>query len=373
MKNKNLFLKNPLQNKKGFTIIEVLIASALSMLVIYSILSLMLEAQTAVNKSGTEMGLKTEFDIQVNDLSKYIGNSVRLDPPENYTGNDKKYHGIIAMQNAFPTVCKYDADPIAKTETYSILRMTSLRKKFNPKRLLRSWQESSSGLVGPTHELRVSYVPGEDELHPVDATLAPKEVILFEADGYIVRRYKVAAIRKIANTDKDPFDDVDTRLNPDGTPRLYTYTAMDLEMPKNALDEVQTPDATLRFLTNSMLYISDTEYLCVDTNKKKLIRTSQNDFNNQKTFLDVTNEKFNFDRFQVRFSLTKDLSARVDPTTFKYYRFWDDPKDEGCINIVDFSVMMLVDRRSSQVESSMGRTQILNNFNNSRPAGCSQP
>ncbi len=347
-------LKLRFMNRDGFSLMELIIAAGIFSMLMLIVSWMMVFFFGRFYQSYGKALIKNDFQLFSKVYFPQLKNAIRLDPGEDlYDVGDAAYRGIIGMSQSVHD-CDYEFDNDEEDEARSILRYTVLRNRVGNERVLRGWNDSSSGETGADHELRISYT--DTGRQPFQVVGQDKEIAIVDVDGLYTRRFKVDSWARTVGTGLDPFDDQPV------TGGDFTYTRLLLLQPERvggvALDPLDR-----WFVTHSSVFITSTHVICSKGDKIVDINESTGE---ERTILDLASGAYALSRFTVSFGATGS-GSRVDSRQFKPFRYLSiDERD--CFNNVVFRID--VQGRNSGDVDSIELFANLTNLQTRRPLKC---
>lgn len=289
--------------KKGFTVVELLLAIGLSALVVSTATYLL--HQFFSEHKNLEVWSSGQFEMSsaLKDIEGDIRNVVRFDPKED--GN-QEYLGIASIDaGTEPSEC-------LNAPGTPVVRYTSLDRKSRSERVLRAWSEiDSSGKMQPKDELRISADNTTSSLFT--QSKGPREVVLVDADRRYIRRYEVVRHTMHLNSNTDPYDDL-PKVDSFGNAMQFNYVSVFLNNPKGVQEENTNKKASV-FVTGSEVYNSRTYFVCLRKTDRSLVKINQATKEVSVLLLN-TNADFEIDRFVVGYMGTR-RNVRVEPPSFQ--------------------------------------------------------
>ncbi|WP_374078069.1 type II secretion system protein J [Bdellovibrio bacteriovorus] len=289
--------------KKGFTVVELLLAVGLSALVVSTATYLL--HQFFSEHKNLEVWSSGQFEMSsaLKDIEGDVRNIVRFDPKEE---GAQEYLGIAAIAaGSEPSQCLNTADA-------PVMRYTSLDRKSRSERVLRAWSEvDSSGKTQPKDELRISADNSTSSLFT--QSKGPKEIVLVDADRRYIRRYEVVRHVMHLNSNTDPYDNL-PKVDSFGNPVFFNYVSVFLNNPKGIVNENTNKKASV-FVTGSEVYNSRTYFVCLRKTDRSLIKINQAT-NEVSVLLLNTNADFEIERFVIGYLGTR-RGVRVEPANFQ--------------------------------------------------------
>ena len=348
-------------NKKGFTLLEAVIGSALFIIVMFAVMDLVIISVRDTTTLLSTQGAKEEVELVLTELRRDLFNTALLSPEESLiTSGDNGYKGIASFDNAsYHSLCKYEEDPNnSARDLKSILRFTYIWRKKHPEEVLKAWNITDS-----VNDLRISYSPGIHHMFKPGNYDGIKELLVIDIDGLVRGRFKISSAPVHMNSPSiDPYT-----LLPGTTPPYPPWTQLQVEMPKMASGSAQTP-VDQNFISNSIVYPLKTVTVCVSATENKIIQIDEAD-GSVLTLFDGEPFQMDIDRFEVSY-LNSVKTARVDSVDF--FKFpASDPTKRRCINMYRLAVDLKKRKVASGGKDMKFRKMgILNSFNLHRPANC---
>lgn len=358
-----------MKNRRGFSLIEVMLAMAISAIVVGMATYLIYGFFSQQRNLDVWSAGQIEMSMALRDVDGDIRNVVRLDPSENLDASGvENYYGLTSVSAAD------SPEPCLNDEASSVVRYTSLNRLKNSERLLRAWSEQTdAGKVGSANELRLTSIPGMGALFEKDRV--PREIVLVDADRRSIRRYAVVGETLHENVDADPYDDL-PKKDAAGTPILFTYRSVLLKMPGDVRG-APVAAKTAVFITGSEAYASNTFFLCLRKDDRSLIRVDQST-GNVDVLVKTPQPDYEMDSFRAGYLATK-TGVRIEAAQFAPDMLVLPGKD--CVNAVRFDLRLRPTealRRKSEGElaSAVGlisrtRTVYSENLSAKRPVSCS--
>ncbi len=309
------------------------------------------------------------MSMALKNIEGDIRNVVRIDPNENLTSNEEpRYFGMTEIStDAAPSECLTGAGA-------SVIRYTTLDRTKRSERVQRAWSETDDAdKSGAAHELRVTADASDKSLF--QASRAPKELIIVDADRRYIRRYKVLSHVMNLNSTIDPYDDV-PKVDAAGNQTKFNYASVRVGSPRQvnagAIFKIMAV-----FITGSEVYESNTYYVCLRRADRSLIKIHENT-REVTVLLQNPNVDFDMDAFNVGYLSTRG-GLRVEQMNF-IVDMLTSPLN-ACINTVRFEIKLRPSdafrtRNASQVvqdtqtEIVRDRTVFSQNLNINRPISC---
>ncbi|WP_413944112.1 type II secretion system protein J [Bdellovibrio sp. HCB-162] len=290
--------------RKGFTVVELLLAIGLSALVISTATYLLHQFFSEHKNLEVWSSGQFEMSLALKDIEGDLRNVVRIDPKEESV---RDYIGITSIESGSePAEC-------LNTTGAPVLRYTSLDRKTPSERALRAWSEvDSSGKSLPKDELRISTENVATSLFT--QSKAPKEIVIVDADRRYIRRYEISRHVMHLNSPLDPYDDL-PKVDSFGNPVFFNYVSVFLSNPKGATNENTNKKASV-FVTGSEVYNSRTYFVCLRKTDRSLIKINQAT-REVSVLLTNSNADFEIDRFVVGYMGTR-RNVRVEPASFQF-------------------------------------------------------
>jgi prepilin-type N-terminal cleavage/methylation domain-containing protein len=347
-------------NQRGMTLLEIMVAMGIVGVIIMIATTVLSTSHSMLQQSLAKSNLLMDRQFTVGFLSKALASTLRLSPAEDlFAPNDDHYPGFSALP-AYPG-CEYPAGK--KKADFSILQLTRYRAHTPQAVVLRSWSEVSAGTPLEIH-IRPAYnlVASTDDEYMYVKTLnemkkaGPLEVAIVDADAQIVRRYQVDSLRKVA-----------AGSDPDLT---GPHVAMRLSQIKLGGKIMPTPDKTVKFIAQSLLFVVQTEVICTD-NKGRVIKMSEGSAAAPQIMIDPSLQHYELTEFRMRYgdSINKATLGGV------FTDFYSIPfSKRKCINTIELETGM----RETNVNVATGtqaivvskRTLSLENHLLERPTSC---
>ncbi|WII71984.1 hypothetical protein QJS83_16090 [Bdellovibrio sp. 22V] len=349
--------------KKGFTIVELLLAIGLSTLVI-GVTTFLLHQFFNEHRS-IEVWSSGQFEMTstLSDIEGDIRNLVRLDPVEN---SSVEYFGVKSIPvGAEPGDC-------LNTPDAPVIRYTSLDRRRRSERVLRAWAELyDSEKSAPANELRLTADSTADSLFT--NSQGPREVVLVDADRRYIRRYQVARHVMHLQSPTDPYDDLQKTDN-FGQPKTFDYVSVFLRNPLGSDGAVTTKKEAV-FITGSEVYPSNTFFLCARKSDRSIVKINQS---TQETVVLLQNPTgdFQFDSLRIMYFGTRP-GVRVETANFAA----NMDVNGNCVNTIHIALRLVPtaaalavnDQRmvkDVKLEAIRRRTIFSPNLNIKRPLSC---
>lgn len=253
-----------IKNNRGFSLVELIIAAAISMGVMFGIGTVLIDFLSfSKSVEGSSDG-QEELILALKKIRRNIRNTIRLDDAEKSAAlAGYSFMGLeILPAGLIPSQCRNDM-------VDSAFRNTSLTGKRTPSLVIKAWSEST-GLNASVelNQLIISYNPS-DSNGLVTADYKPKEVVLIDNDLFQVRRYRVIDTAIVENTDISPFTGAKS-FDSSGNLIYYTYARLKLVQPKNVDGSAVTLTPTT-FVANTAVQDSETKTTCLEKVTNRLI------------------------------------------------------------------------------------------------------
>ena len=371
------FIKNKLpnfvnKNSRGFTLTEILIASAISIMIFVN-LAYVLHNFFTEQKS---MEIWTDVNLEANRAFKAIHNEIRntikLTPFENLNNiADSKYIGVTSLKNEeTPEICMND-------ENFKVIQYTALMKRKKSEVLRRAWSEQdSANKNGSNHQLRVSWLNGDKSVITSEGD-KDKEITIVDADQRFIRRYRVTRVTLSNNVTIDPYDNA-VHLDSTGNPIRHTYWNLELKSPYTS-KRTNTNTEVANFVTGSDVYESETNILCVHKNSKQVVKYNvQTD--KYVDLFNINQSEFNIQKFYIGY-LNTNKANRIDKDA--YFLSVDDLDHIECLNVLKLEVIFVATAqlqkkieqlsvREARLDLSRSSVIYPHNLNMKRPIFCTQ-
>jgi prepilin-type N-terminal cleavage/methylation domain-containing protein len=360
--------------RRGFTIIEVMLAIALSGVVLLGAYYLMSDSVRQNAKADTSNEGWLEAAAAGVQLTAILKNAPRIVPSEDLdVAGDKLYIGIAPLSGAeTPAAC-------LSGPNFSALRVTSISLKQPSAALLRMYFSDMAGGTGPLNELRLTYPADLSVERSMFGAKNPAELFLVDADGVNKRRYSVDTVTIHAHTHENPYDPL-AALDP---ANFYNWVGVHLNNPVMATGGIAAaPNPRISFITQSLAYASATSVICVTkpdpaakldstlvefagAERHPLINLDHLGAADTKTHLSV-------EGFRVSF-LASQQTARFDALV-PFTDLFTNPQGP-CVSAVRFEIDIGVraDVRKTTPDSvpvHLARSVLLPNFATGRPVTC---
>lgn len=354
-----------MKRNQGFTLVEAILATSLSALIMASTISFLLYFFSEKNRLDSWSSGQIEMSMATKAIERDIRNVVRLEPPEDLkTLEDGLYFGLSSVPAGDePEICLND-------ENSSVVRYTSLLRSVRQEKSMRSWSEvDSADKLDPANELRVSYEDTDKTLFS-DKNM-PSEILVVDADRRFIRRYEVASKVPHLNSSTDPYDD-QPRVDNAGNAIKFNYVSVFLKLPKG-ISGAKTFKQSAVFVTGSDVYASETYYICLRKNGRHLIR--YNALTKKEEILLVHDENaLKILSIDLKYLATK-KGLRVDPAHFAPTTL----TDKGiCVNSIFVSLKGETPQGNDNTSKDMktqivrNRTIFATNLSSRRPASCTE-
>jgi hypothetical protein len=346
-------------NSRGYNMIEMMMASALLVVVILGTLQLFADGLKPLVNSLKTQKAKTEVNLSLASIKRELFNAVLLNPEEPLLiSTDSLYKGLAGLKSH--PKCRFAVDSIDPSrEQYSIFRATSVMRKIPPEELLKAW-----AFTDTINDLRISYHDSAEYMFQPATMDQVKEIAIIDIDGTYRSRFLVKSAKHMPAANIDPY----TLLpDPDPTKVFAPWTQLVLEMPKNAAGTTLPPLA-FNFISNSMVYPVKTKTYCMDKDQNKIIIYDESN-DTVSDFFDGESYDVDIVRFEMRY-LNTVKTQRVDKTVFISFPDSDIVK-RRCINLFELS-MELKKRNVEGTTATIrfGTSGLLHTFNEHRPANC---
>lgn len=356
-----------MKNNKGFTLTELLVASAISMIVVGSSMTLLFYFFREKTQLDTWSTGQIEMSMAIKNLESDLRNVVRVEPQEDFqSAGDSLYFGVtdVPVGNE-PATCLNDTNN-------SVIRYTALDRFKRQERTLRTWSEQSDvDQSGPAFELRVTTDGSDDSL--VSNKNLPKELVVVDADRRYTRRYEVASRVFHLNATLDPYDD-QPKVDSTGSAVVFNYASLLLKKPSTA-SSTKTSTKQSVFITGSDVYASNTFVMCLRKSDRSLVK--YNTITQEETVLITNNnQEFRLKAFKIGYLNTRP-GTRVDPVNF-FSSLIDTPLGH-CVNVIHVTLSAEVTKGQMDAEQkalksgiSRSRTIFATNLNSRRALSCTQ-
>lgn len=359
------FLKDRIHDCRGMSLIETLIAAAISLVVLGGATSFIYYFFTQNSLFEQWSGSHQDSFLSLEQLQNDLRNVISLSPYEDLAVlNDSKYFGVATLDAAQkPTYCSL-------TPNFNVIVATTLSRKKRPEKILRVWDEiASSGQVGSANEIRITADSSVDSLF--SATSGPREITIIDADRRYTRRYRVVSYVMHLGTNVDPSDDVNR------APQTFDYVSVFVDNPVTSTGVVN-PRRLAVFITSSEVFESDTSVYCFNPSVQALQKVSLSSAVTEESFRSHSKD---FDVSAAKFEFAKtSQSTRVEATSF--YPDIFDLAIDNCVNVLKLTIELSptatrIDKAkiqsSGEVSKRMIRSRMLflPNLNYRRPVSCS--
>jgi hypothetical protein len=359
--------------KSGFTILEILMASAITIFVIGVAYSFLADIQKTAIVSST----KNETTLEISPFFVRLESYMRSVPPifeeESLSVGDGFYRGIatVATPSSGAPLCM-DSNPAEDNPKQQIiftaLRSTAIDPNVFPVQILRLWNHAVASpppppaLIPPllnANTVRIQINPNKKsalENYPLGS-----EVYLFDADGKKAKRFIVKQVQQYDNVTIDPY------TNASGGP-ANSWAELELDLP-TSFDGMAEPEVDFNFISHSLLYKVKTEIVCVDKETRhKIISVDQAGTVSELVALPKT---VTFMQFTVEFGNRQATSL---PGTGTYQRFENlSAVKRPCLNGLLITIDSRVQSGTNYSTDHRERVIELKNFISGRGAVCDTP
>jgi prepilin-type N-terminal cleavage/methylation domain-containing protein len=347
--------------RAGFSITEMLVASALLGLLILAAQELLQRATREAQDMADDTSLKTDGTLTLQQLQQLLVNGAAVDPAEPAIINGApEYRGVMGLQdNDVALPCTYGYD-LQQGEFKSVLRLTTLLSPLSSGRTLRAWDEKSAGFYDAAHQLRVAAANAEEGAFLRTAT----ELLLVDADGLVSRRYPVHSAQHVI-TSLDPYTDQPPVGN---GPTSFQYESFALDLATMPTGDRLVP-ATRWFVTGSMVYPARTQLVCINP-EGNLVRTEPGGAT--EVLFNAKAQNAQITSFRVTYTSSA-TNPKLDPAAFVAYRD-ATPAQRECLNVV--YVRMRITPASTRLglkPTDLDRMVVLFNLNDRLPSRCLPP
>lgn len=367
-------------NNNGFTLIEVLVSLVISGIILMASVSLMVST-ASVEGDSIKASQQIDLVMTLNGVRDKLSNVTKLYPSHDlYDPEDKLYYGLsdIRGENLLKDICH---------EGHALIYTLTDTTK-SPTKTLRYWNEGNLNAPGISKTLVTQFDEGENfsssfkAFETLQTNEPPKELIAIDADGKIKRNY---LINKIVNYTSPQVSDSITN-----EPYADPHVAITVEAPRT-LKSNQAADinSLASFLTGSLLYPSNTFYVCLEKDTKHLIEGYLYKPNLKKTLMMSGQSRTNLTSLNFEFigtrpdkkinvidyftdlPLAKSVISAV--TTKQNTSEYEIQTTRECVNIVRLTLMaeLVSNKQGGRSEIIKNqKTVFINNFMPDRPVKC---
>ncbi len=351
MKNKIL------SSYSGYSIIELLIASSFIIIILGGINQLFMNSIGTIARLVDAQKAKSEINLSFSNLKRDFFNAAVLMPEEDMLNpEDTLYRGVAGLRGH--PKCRFAVDSLdVLREQYSVLRITTVARKIPPEELLKVWN-----LTDVENDMRISYRAGDEYLFQPADMGRTKEVLVIDIDGLYRTRFEVESATHKPESNIDPYT-----LLPVPGQTFPAWTQLRLKMPKPVGVMTLSP-LNRNFISNSVIYPSQTRIFCVDQVENKIIQYDEGQ-DQVTTFFDGDNYGMDISRFEVRYFNTV-KTERFDPERLFLFPA-NDMQKRRCINV--YSMQIELKPRKVSDENRLIKIQsdgLMYTFHERRPANC---
>jgi hypothetical protein len=352
-------------SRRGLTIVELMVA----MVILFGVgLGAVVYTLTQFNDKShsysEEEIMKADASLTAESVMTDIFNAAYLRPHEGLDEpTDLAYNGISGIDGESDAMadhlgaCDYQGPPDA--ETFSILRQTALNAILSPEKTLGPWREVDIAGQGPEHFLNITlHNTGPSNFIFFNGSRNINEILILDGDGAYARRYKVLSVTKKINTDVDPYDN---QIKPGNQ---FSYTQLELEMPRTFTAKVQPPTPST-FVTGSIVYGAQTRDLCIGGNGNVIAHDEVSD--TYKNLFTSNAQSYVVSRFSFEFL---NLKPGVNLSGLTWFSFGAlDDQWRACQNVARLS-LQIAPRNPHAELINIERVFYLNSTASSRPSYC---
>lgn len=357
-----------MNNSKGFTILEVLIAGAIMAAVALVVNEFMSRSRDQYADFQGKMLLTTDINQIFHGLSVDLANLARITDNgvevESFKDTDKAYLGIygFSADDALKLPgCHYEE--VNGNNGYSILRFTTINHQ-RPAKLIKYWKEDADPqediIIGHTESLPNQVFSELVSADKATENLRTKEIIIIDGDGFTTTRLLVKNATYVESS-TDPYDNIDK------SPAEFKYFKVSANKPGTYYDPTTSqPLLAHQFITGSYVYSVSTKILCVAKDKTKLLMIDESD-NTTRVLLNVAGEKASISNFRINYLSSSNLES--SPSGLSIFPVVDDPdpfKNRKCID----QLLMRMDIKKDQKTLNYSQHIFVSNYNLKRPGSC---
>lgn len=351
-----------MNNSKGFTLVEVIIAGAIMAGIALVVSEFMLKSQKQYSDFEGKMLVTTDVNQALHNLAIDIANLSRLTDNgvevESFRANDKTYLGIYGLAQADATKlpnCAYE--DVVNKNGFSILRYTTISQQ-RPAKLIKYWKEDAD----PIQNIFISRTEGLDNQifsELINSPSSPtKEIVVLDGDGFTSSRLLVTNAEYV-ETFTDPYDNIDK------APTRFKYYKLTVKKPGTFYDPTQTSLAH-QFITGSYVVAVSTKILCVSTDKTQILQIDEL-AGTSRVLLNVKSEKASISSFRVNYLSSSNLE--LSPLGVSVFPAVEGPNPVITRRCID-QILLSMDVVRAQKVLSYSENIFVANYNSKRPSSC---
>jgi len=332
---------------KGFSLIEVLFALVILAVVVSYSTSGFLMLSERLGFSGAASSMNGDINSMFRTLNMSLQNVIKLSPGESLisTGDDL-YKGIAGFT---PRARECMTSRDGKLQS---LRWTRIDLQAQPQRLLRAWEEA----VFPDPQLKLRIGGSARQTKMFSEGYDAKEIPIIDKDGLQTGRYRTGDFNNITTTN-DPYSDI-----PSSPAQTFHYVDIDLLPPQNTSKNPEPPQ-NLKYITNSLVYPTQTDTLCVNPEGEVLLITEALD-----TSRVIYSGKLSGDSKVT--GLTFKFQAPAGGDSIQMMDFPTEPIKTQCLSAVEVHVEITSQKDGADIVKTFTESFILANFSYKIPLSC---